>query len=675
MRKGGTIMKFVAVIVTVVLGIVAAPTFGQWSTPVPVPEVNTEFNEKTFFLSSDSKTLYFARQDTDTYHQSRLFAATRPGTDGPFTEVTQLGDFGPGHVESPWVSPDNLRLYYYRAEAGNNWRVKMSERASVYDPWLPGSNITELNNFGDIARLTLTADELTIVFNLLETPTHWYKNLWMATRPDRQSPFGNFTQLTSVNAPGDDTTPYLSPDGLTLYFSSTRNTGAYQIFRAQRSSLTEPFGSPVHLSFFDTPVGSSAYPALSSDGSTMFFGRWLSGETTDIYVSYFTPPALPVDIDIKPGSCPNPLNPKSRGVLPVAVLGSDGLDVTEIDPASIRLAGVPALRSSYEDVAAPIIKTEDCDCAKTDPDGYTDLVLKFDTQEIVATLPLFCHSDTVPLPFNALLNDGTPVEGSDCVVIKGKPKRLPLPDNLLINPGFETQEDIPSDLPADFGYWARDYSVITTATDGVAPRSGDRMVRFINATPGTMGPYLNNKAGELHQLVDVSSYSDLIAAGDALALSFASFNRIPGDDQTDTLFRLVVRAYAGDPDTYPVQNTGYTELAKTTTEIYTDDLPDTWQRIAIDMPIPVGTDFISVLIYAGEDVFDDGPGAPMDFHGHFADDIFMGVIEAQPCMTFPCAATLVGDLNADCYVDSTDLAILLQHWLDCANPFDPACTE
>lgn len=68
---------------------------------------------------------------------------------------------------------------------------------------------------------------------------------------------------------------------------------------------------------------------------------------------------LKVDVDIKPGSCPNPLNLKSKGVLPVAVLGTEEFDVTTIDPLSILLSreeveeGVAPIRSDYEDVATP----------------------------------------------------------------------------------------------------------------------------------------------------------------------------------------------------------------------------------------------------------------------------------------------------------------------------------
>ena len=55
-------------------------------------------------------------------------------------------------------------------------------------------------------------------------------------------------------------------------------------------------------------------------------------------------PIIAVAVDIKPGSCPNPLNVKSKGVLPVAVLGTEEFDATQMDPASVRLEGVPPLR-------------------------------------------------------------------------------------------------------------------------------------------------------------------------------------------------------------------------------------------------------------------------------------------------------------------------------------------
>jgi hypothetical protein len=130
-----------------------------------------------------------------------------------------------------------------------------------------------------------------------------------------------------------------------------------------------------------------------------------------------------IDVDIKPGSCPNPLNLASRGVLPVAVLGSQDFDVTTIDIAPIRLAGVPLVRSSYEDVAAPVPNGSECECATEGPDDYIDLTLKFKTQQIVNSLGEPGDGETLVLTLTGVLTDGTPIEGTDCIVVVGKVPR------------------------------------------------------------------------------------------------------------------------------------------------------------------------------------------------------------------------------------------------------------
>ena len=134
-----------------------------------------------------------------------------------------------------------------------------------------------------------------------------------------------------------------------------------------------------------------------------------------------------VAVDIKPGSCPNPLNVTSKGVLPVAILGTEDFDVNSIDAVSILLAGVDPIRSAYEDVAEPVPDGNECECAEEGPDGYTDLTLKFKTPEIVEALVNMygglIEGEVLALPLTGVLSDGTPIEGADCVRIVGKVPR------------------------------------------------------------------------------------------------------------------------------------------------------------------------------------------------------------------------------------------------------------
>ena len=122
-----------------------------------------------------------------------------------------------------------------------------------------------------------------------------------------------------------------------------------------------------------------------------------------------------VYVDIKPQSCPNPLNTKSRGVLPVAILGTATFDVTTIDVASILLEGVAPVRDSLIDVATPFDPAQPCDCDTLGADGNMDLTLKFKRQDIVAALGPVSDGDVITLTLTA-----TGIVGQDCVIIKKK---------------------------------------------------------------------------------------------------------------------------------------------------------------------------------------------------------------------------------------------------------------
>ena len=129
-----------------------------------------------------------------------------------------------------------------------------------------------------------------------------------------------------------------------------------------------------------------------------------------------------VPFDIKPTSCPNPLNINSNGVLPAAILSTMEFDATMIDPATITLAGVPPIRWNYQDVATPYMplagKTDCMECTEEGPDGMMDLTLKFNKQAIVATLGDVEDRDCIVLTVNGMLYDGTPIVGEDVVRIQ-----------------------------------------------------------------------------------------------------------------------------------------------------------------------------------------------------------------------------------------------------------------
>lgn len=132
-----------------------------------------------------------------------------------------------------------------------------------------------------------------------------------------------------------------------------------------------------------------------------------------------------VHIDIKPGSCPNAFNVKEKGVLPAAIAGSADFDISQIDLASVRLEGVAPLRHAIEDVATPfgpLNGKEHCsdDCTTEEKDGYMDLNLKFEAQDIVAAVGDLTDGECRVLKLTGNLTDGTPILGEDVVLILKK---------------------------------------------------------------------------------------------------------------------------------------------------------------------------------------------------------------------------------------------------------------
>jgi hypothetical protein len=137
-----------------------------------------------------------------------------------------------------------------------------------------------------------------------------------------------------------------------------------------------------------------------------------------------SPDVTTAPLDVKPGTCPNALNTRSQGVTPLAIVGTNDLDVTTIDPTSIEIAGVTPLRSAIEDVATPHTpmtgKDSADDCTSAGPDGRPDLTLKVDTQALVAALGTVTDGQVVVVELTGTLRDGTPIRGEDVVVIKQK---------------------------------------------------------------------------------------------------------------------------------------------------------------------------------------------------------------------------------------------------------------
>ncbi len=171
---------------------------------------------------------------------------------------------------------------------------------------------------------------------------------------------------------------------------------------------------------FPTP-NNSAYNAMTDNVQTATYSLSASGASlsiafrvADVNDAILDTAALldnlkiegcdAVNVDIKPGSYPNSINACSQGNVPVAVLGSEVLDVTQIEPATVTLAdaGVKLVGKSNKLL---------CSVEDVNNDSYPDLVCHMETMD----LGLGSGDSTATV--TAQLLNGAFISGSDSVNI------------------------------------------------------------------------------------------------------------------------------------------------------------------------------------------------------------------------------------------------------------------
>ena len=137
-------------------------------------------------------------------------------------------------------------------------------------------------------------------------------------------------------------------------------------------------------------------------------------------------PTQIVPVDIKPGFCPNQLEVAEGGVVSIAILGTDRLDVKQIALDSVRVEEMPPEKSSFKDVATPHrlyhwkasrSKVRADYCTDEGPDGKLDLVLEFQMKDILKAKGALRDGDVIVLRLIARDRSGTSLVGQDVVVI------------------------------------------------------------------------------------------------------------------------------------------------------------------------------------------------------------------------------------------------------------------
>jgi Tol biopolymer transport system component len=122
----------------------------------------------------------------------------------------------------------------------------------------------------------------------VEAPTAEAADSAPLTACDLGKPFGAPARLTEFDAAQARAAPRLSPDELTLYFTSTGATTSSDLAMAVRAAKAAPFGAPTVLA--QSTAGAENDPMVGADGLSLWFHSLRNG-SADIFLATRASPA------------------------------------------------------------------------------------------------------------------------------------------------------------------------------------------------------------------------------------------------------------------------------------------------------------------------------------------------------------------------------------------------
>jgi len=181
------------------------------------------------------------------------------------------------------ISADGLSLYFTSDRPGGSgsFDIWVTTRETAQDPWGEPVNLgPTINSSAWEHTPFISADGLSLFFSSNRSGGFGLVDIWITTRTTVSDPWGTPVNLGStINSSAADAAVSLSLDGLSLFFNSTRSGGygGQDLLVSTRSTLTDPWGEPVNLG---PMVNSSAWdytPSISADGLLLIFGSNRSG--------------------------------------------------------------------------------------------------------------------------------------------------------------------------------------------------------------------------------------------------------------------------------------------------------------------------------------------------------------------------------------------------------------
>lgn len=149
-----------------------------------------------------------------------------------------------------------------------------SQRKSTRDPWSDPVRLDASVNETICRFPFLTGDGLTLLFTSSRRGGHGDYDIWITSRPTRDAPWVKPENLgPNINTGLKEESSTLSPDGLTLYFATNRVGDNFDIWASRRPSKDAAFGKAEKIPPNVSTGGCDVGPRPTADGRSLLFYR------------------------------------------------------------------------------------------------------------------------------------------------------------------------------------------------------------------------------------------------------------------------------------------------------------------------------------------------------------------------------------------------------------------
>lgn len=208
---------------------------GSWDAPENPSAVNSASNDSTPELSANGRELYFTSDRDGNYD---VFVSTRTDSFSPFRSPQKIAVLNSGGDElNPTPSADGLSLYLVR-RPGNNLELYVSSRESTSDSWSAPVPVEGPNSSDNESDPFLSADGLMLFFSSDRSGGLGGYDIWVCKRATVDEAWGPAEAVEVLNSAGRDADPWLSEDGSRFWLSSDRD-GDIELYEAIHPELSE----------------------------------------------------------------------------------------------------------------------------------------------------------------------------------------------------------------------------------------------------------------------------------------------------------------------------------------------------------------------------------------------------------------------------------------------------